>query len=326
VATRAKISDVAALAGVSSATVSRVLNGNSRVDADITDRVNMALATLKYRRNRLASGLRQQRNNVIGAVIPDVSNPFFTDVVRGIEDGVRAAGFLLVLCNSDDDPNKENAYLELLVDQQAAGIILAPASTTSTGMAEARDGGVRMVVIDRSLEGQDVDTVVLDNATGAEALTRELLEQAAIVAHIGGPRRTSTAVQRLAGYQDALAGYGRAFVPELAIESDYTEQGGYEAMEQLLRLSPRPDAVFVGNNVMTIGVLRRLAESSDERSAVALASFDPLPWSADPERAVRVLDHPSYHLGALAAGLMMAGIEEPSTPPQTVVLPSGNVV
>ncbi|MBX3194051.1 MAG: LacI family DNA-binding transcriptional regulator [Microbacteriaceae bacterium] len=323
---RTKLSDVAEVAGVSTATVSRVLNGNERVDPELADRVRTALAELKYRRNRLARGLRQRSSSLIGAIIPDVSNPFFTDVVRGLEDGVREAGFMLVLCNSDEDPQKENDYLELLVDQQAAGIVLAPAGSRTPGLAEALDAGVRVVVIDRLLEGVNVDTVVLANTEGARALTTHLLESGGRVAHISGPMRASTASERVEGYRRALREHGLGRRDEIIIESDYTVEGGYAAMGRLLELQPRPDAVLVGNNVMTLGVLRRVAEAGLRPEDLRIGSFDPVPWGADPDRTVAVLEHPSHQLGTVAAELIMAAIADESHTPHTVVLPSGEIV
>jgi LacI family transcriptional regulator len=322
VANRTKLSDVARLAGVSSATVSRVLNDNPQVDPALVSKVNEALARLSYRRNGLARGLRRQRNNVIGAVIPDVSNPFFTEVVRGIEDELRTKGFLVVLCNTDEDPAKEREYLELLIDQQAAGIIIAPSAGTSASLETARQEGSAVVVIDRSI-GADFDTVVLDNAEASYALCLRLLKDYATVAHISGPLRTSTGTERAEGYRRALSSVGRVYDPRLLQESDYSEQGGYDAMSRLLDLDEPPTAVFVGNNVMSLGALRRLSETS---SPIAIASFDPLPWNATSTQELVVLDHPSYQVGSEAAKLLIDRLGGSDAPVKRVVLPGGTPV
>jgi len=283
------------------------------------------MAKLNYRRNRLARGLRQQRTNMIGVIVPDVSNPFFTDVVRGIEDSIREAGYLLVLCNSDEHTLKENDYLELLIDQQVAGIILAPVSNDSSSLREVIDAGISLVLIDRALEDCDADTVVLANREGAREITLRLLDRHSTVAHISGPLRSATAIERAEGYRDALEARGVELKRDFNIASDYTEMGGYRAMDQLLSRDPVPESVFVGNNVMTVGVLRRLAELGPGAKAVQIASFDPLPWAVDPAHEVLVLDHPSYQLGEVAASLLQARLRDATVPSQTIVLPSGEV-
>ncbi len=320
---RTKLADVARLAGVSTATVSRVLNQSSQVNPELVQRVNDALAALNYRRNGLARGLRRRRNTVVGAVIPDVSNPFFTDVVRGIEDELRKQGYLVVLCNTDDDPDKERAYLQLLTDQQAAGIIIAPSAGVTDEIRWAQEGGTPVVAIDRAISG-GFDSVVLANVEAARDLTSILLHHpGAAVAHISGPLRTATASERAEGYRQALAQGGRLYDPSLLVESDYTEAGGYKAMSQLMSLPAPPAGVFVGNNVMSMGALRVLAEGA---RTVTVASFDPLPWNALSSTDVIALDHPSRQMGVAAAGLLLGRLDDPEGPARKVVLDGGAAV
>ena len=320
--TRTKLSDVARLAGVSTATVSRVLNQSTQVNPELVSRVNDALAALNYRRNGLARGLRRQQNTVVGAVIPDVSNPFFTEVVRGVEDELRKKGYLLVLCNTDDDPDKERAYLQLLVDQQAAGIIIAPTADVTDEIRWAREGGMPVVAIDRALSG-GFDSVVLSNVEAARDLTSILLEHEDKVAHISGPLRTATASERAEGYRQALARGGRLYDPSLLVEADYTEAGGYRAMSQLMSQPMPPSGVFVGNNVMSLGALRLLAE--DART-VTVASFDPLPWNALSSTEVVALDHPSRQMGVTAAQLLLDRLTLDDAPAREIVLDGGTPV
>lgn len=316
---RTKLSDVATLAGVSSATVSRVLNGNGQVNPALVDRVNTALAATKYRRNGLARGLRRQRNNLIGALVPDVGNPFFTEAVRGIEDELRPEGLLVVLCNTDDDPIKESEYLQLLIDQQAAGIIIAAAGGESASLAAAHEHGTPVVAIDRSISDA-FDTIVMDNVRAAHDLTLRLLDRYQLVAHIGGPLRTSTGLERAEGYRQALVERGIVYNAALCRETNYSERGGYEAMSQLLGYPTPPEAVFVGNNVMSLGALRALTEA---RARVAIASFDPLPWSAISQGELIVLDHPSYELGVASARMLLERLNGSHAAPKTLVLPGG---
>ncbi|MGO4690337.1 LacI family DNA-binding transcriptional regulator [Glaciibacter sp. 2TAF33] len=316
-APRAKLSDVARLAGVSTATVSRVLNDNDRVAPDLVERVMKAKAELGYRYNSLARGLRRRANTVVGVVIPDVTNPFFTDLVRGIEDLVRENGYLLVLCNTDETAEKEAAYLELLIDQQVAGLVIAP--VRSAVDAAAFDlTGIPVVAVDRTMSG--VDTVTLDNVRGAIAVTSRLLESASRVATITGPLVTTTGSERLIGYRRALRDAGLPFEPELFVEADYSEPGGYLAAKRLLALPDRPQAIFCGNHAMALGAMRAIAEVLDDPDAIALASFEPLPWAADPRGRIVTLAVPSYELGQQAARMLLERIHGFDGPARTVVV------
>lgn len=316
-ATRPKLSDVARLAGVSTATVSRVLNDNDRVAPDLAERVLKAKDELGYRSNSLARGLRTRANSVVGVVIPDVTNPFFTELVRGIEDLVRESGYLLVLCNTDETAEKEAAYLELLGDQQVAGLVIAPVRSTG-GSVGADLTGIPVVAVDRAMAG--VDAVTLDNVRGAIAVTSRLLESARRVATITGPLVTTTASERLTGYRRALSDAGIHFEPDLFVEADYSEPGGYAAARRLLALAERPEAIFCGNHAMALGAMRAISEAVQDPERIALASFEPLPWAADPRGRVVTLAVPSYELGQHAARMLLERIGGYEGPPRSVVV------
>lgn len=322
---RAKLADVARVAGVSPATVSRVLNGNSRVDPELAKRVHDARAELGYRGNSLARGLRKQANNVIGVLVPDVANPFFTDLVRSIEDTIRGHGMLLVLCNTDETPGREEDYLGLLIDQQVAGIIVAPVFEHSTLLPELARGHIPLVAIDREIEAAQIDAVVFDNAEGARRLTGDLLRTRTRVAAIMGPLRTSTASSRLHGYRLALEEAGVPYDEHLVIESDYSERGGYEAAKSLIETGDRPDAIFSGNNLMTLGVLRAMRELHVASGDIGLASFTAQPETVDPLHPVRSLNLETDRMGRTAAELLMERIGGASPEPRRVVLPVSEV-
>ena len=323
-AERAKLSDVARLAGVSPATVSRVLNDNGRVDPELVARGQEATRQLGYRQNSLARGLRRRANNVVGAVIPDITNPFFTDLVRGVEDVVREHDYLLVLCNSDETAEKERLYLRLLVDQQVAGVVIAPVHEAA-GSVGALLTGTPVVAVDRRLGGDDFDSVTLDNHGGAVALTRHLLAQSRDIATIAGPSESTTGRERLAGFRAAMEEAGATVRSEWVLESDFSEQGGYAAALELFGGRWRPGAVFVANNAMTLGTLRAMTELGLGPKDVALASFDPLSWSADPGHRVAVLAVPTYEMGRTAARMLLQRIEGTADTQRTVQLDPGHV-
>ena len=275
------IVDVARAAGVSTATVSRVLNEHPGVDPRMAAAVQQAVKDLGYRPSRVARSLRTRRNRVLALVISDVrTGPFFGDVVRGVEDVAYGAGYSLFLCNTDEDPHKEASYIELAAAEAVAGVILTP-SGPRTDLSPLADFGIPVVLADRTLAGQQADSVVVDNIAGAYEAVRHLLAGGyQRVACITGPLGVTTGYQRHAGYVKALSDAGVALDEALIKVSDFREAGGRLAMEELLGLSPRPDAVFVTNHPMTVGVLQAIAQAKVViPTDLAVVSFDDMPWS-----------------------------------------------
>ncbi|GAA3689380.1 LacI family DNA-binding transcriptional regulator [Nonomuraea antimicrobica] len=311
------IYDVAREAGVSAATVSRVLNGQRTVDPDMVARVLTAVRELNYRPNAVARNLRRSRTTLWAVIISDIGNPFFTDTVRGIEDVAQQAGYSIVLCNSDENPAKEETYVTAALSEQMAGVIIS-----SSGSAKAAktllDSPVPVVAIDRVLPRGTVDTVVVDNEAAARTATRHLLESGyERIACITGPEGVSTADLRLRGYVDALA------VEPVVARTDFREQGGYDAMAGLLASPSRPDAVFVTNNLMTVGALRCLADRGiDVPGEMGLVGFDEIPWADLVRPSLTTVAQPTYELGRMAARLLVDRIAAPSAKPATVVLPA----
>jgi len=324
--TRPKVVDVARHAGVSTATVSRVLNNNPRVDPEIAERVRASLSELGYRMNSVARSLRRQSNSVVGVIVPDIANPFFTDVVRGIGDALRDDGYMLMLCNSDDDTDLEASYLRLLSAQQVSGVIVAPADSLRSDLTELTSTGVPVVVIDRLAGSGDFDSVVFDNRTGAAQLTTRFIEAGRKrIAHIAGPLRTFTGSARREGYLEALAAAGLAADDAVIVDSDYSEEGGYRAVRELLASSAPPDAIVIANNAMTLGAIRALTELDVDPATIALASFDPVPWSTSQRYSLVVLDHETMRMGTEAAALLVARIGEPSREAEVRRLSAGTV-
>ena len=201
------IYEVAASAGVSPATVSRVFNGVN-VSEEKSRRVREAASALNFTPSRAARSLRRQNSEVIALVIPDIENPFFTSMARGVEDVAHAAGYSVVLCNTDDDHGKEAKYLSIAVSENMAGVILAAAGNGSdVGALIAK--GRPIVAVDRSPHGFSVDAVTVDNFAGGRAATQVLLDQGySRVACITGPADVETAQQRSDGWRHAIAGQG----------------------------------------------------------------------------------------------------------------------
>ena len=314
------ITDVARVADVSPATVSRVLNGTSAVSAAKAARVQEAAARLGYRPFEPARALRRQLTRVWAAVIADIENPFFTAMVRGIEDVARAEGFRLVLCNSDEDLEKERAYVDVVVAERMAGVVIAVASTDDSSLQPLLDQGVPIVAVDRRPLDERVDSVVVDNCAGASEATAHLLANGwSRIGCITGPSRVDTANERLDGYRDALRQHGVAIDRSLVRRADYKEAGGYRAARSLLEAATPPDALFVANNPMAVGALRAIRELGVSVPAdVGLVGFDDSPWTTLTTPSLTVVAQPAYEIGQAAAELLAT--VEPDRPASHVVL------
>jgi LacI family transcriptional regulator len=228
-----------------------------------------------------------------------------------------------VLCNSDEDPTKEGQYVTVALSEQMAGVIISP-SGRATHVNRLIDARVPVVVIDRQLRSAPVDTVLVDNEHGAELGTAHLIEAGyRRIACITGPRRLSTAIQRLTGYQRALTAAGLPVDPDLVRYADFREDGGYRAMASLLAAEPRPDAVFGTNNLMTVGAVECLVDSGiGVPEEIGVVGFDDVPWAHLVRPALTTIAQPTYDLGRTAAELLVDRITTPARRPSTVTLPT----
>jgi len=321
------IYEVAATAGVSPATVSRVFNG-ANVSEDKASRVREAAAALNFTPSRTARSLRRQNSEVIALVIPDIENPFFTSVARGVEDVAQAAGYSVVLCNTDDDHAKEAKYLSIAVSDNMAGVILAATGASAdVGALIAR--GRPIVAVDRSPHGFAADAVTIDNFAGGRAATQALLDQGySRLACITGPAGVETAQQRFAGWRRAIADH-ESRATSVSVDgdsdryvrySDYRVDGGRTAMRELLALAVPPDAVFVANNLMGVGALQVLVESRRTPPAVGVALFGDLPFATLVPSGITVVRPPARELGTIAATLLLQRINGDQQPLRSIVL------
>lgn len=312
----ATIYEVATLAGVSPATVSRVLNGVT-VSPEYADRVRAAAKELKYTPNRTARNLRRRSSEVIALVIPDIENPFFTAMARGVEDSALAAGLSVVLCNTDEQQDKESRYLQVALSEHMAGVILAPA-TDHPDLDDVVARNTPVVAVDRSAHGYVLDSVLLDNlAIGREATGKLYADGHARVACITGPSSVETAQRRSAGWREVFAERSPHADPETYLRhSNYRVDGGRDAMESLMALPEPPDAVFVGNNLMGVGAMQAL----DATTAMRILVLGDLPFGMFPREGMSVLPLPARALGLTAANLLLQRIGGDTSPARHVVL------
>jgi DNA-binding LacI/PurR family transcriptional regulator len=325
------ITDVARHAGVSIATVSRVLAGSESVNVSLRERVLAAVRELNYRPNKVARSLRVQKSSTIGLIIPDIQNPFYLSVVRAVEDVAFDAHFRLFLCNSDENVEKEALYLSHLYDENIAGVILVPARekrTPNTDQIRRLAEHTPVVVLDRRIAGLGLDTVLTNNVEAAYDGVTHLIENGhRSIGAILGVSDITTGRERLEGYIRALSDAGIPYVPEQVKQVIPKEPNGYAAARQLLTQSHPPTAIFTGNCELTAGVLRAVCDLNLQvPSNIALAGFDDMQWNVIVQPGITAIAQPTYELGRVAASLLMERMEKPALPLREIVLKSNLVV
>src|SRR5947209_4722681 len=319
----ATIKDVAALARVSVATVSAVLNSNKYVSPDLAQRVQESITTLGYERNSLAQGLKKQTSQAIGLIISDITNPFFTSVVRGVEDVANARGYSLILGNTDEDLKKELSYIRLLESKRADGLII---SSTLRNSAYLRSWPIRrlpLVSIDRLPDDVTIDAVLIDNVLGARQAVEHLLtlghKRIGIVTGLPG---ITTTEERLIGYQQALEAHDIPLDPALIAEGNSRLDGGERAALHLLtQEAARPTALFVTSGLMIIGALQAIYRVGLRcPEDIALVGFDDFDWASVLYPRLTTVCQPTYEIGQKAAQLLFERMENRDAPQQVVRL------
>jgi LacI family transcriptional regulator len=300
------ITDVAREAGVSPATVSRVLNGTGEVSPRLTERVQRTVERLGYHPSGPARALRRQASSIWSVIVPDVENPFFTSVVRGIEDGARDRDHRVILCNTDESLATEAEYIDIAIAERVGGVVIAVADSRRSNLDQLIDRGIPVVAIDRKPVGNRVDSVLVDNRLAARRATEHLIDGGfARIACITGPRRLSTANERLAGYKDALTAAGLPYSDEWVAREDFRIGGGYNAVRSFWSRTRRPDALFIANNQMTMGALQAVYDvGAAIPDDVGVVGMDNTPWATVVRPQLTVVDQPTYEIGRRAAELL----------------------
>ena len=322
------ISDVAEAAGVSVATVSRALNGAPTVNPVLARRAQDAATRLGYRPNGIARSLRRQATDVLALIISDVANPFWTVVTRGVEDVAQRSGFSVLLCNADEDPAKEATYLRVAEQQRVAGVVLSPHAAGSD-VTSLRRAGIPCVVIDRPLvhDADDTaDSVMVPSVEGARAATEHLLAVGwQRPCCITGPDDAATAEERLAGYRAAVAARG---VADRSVRMPFRASGGARGAAQLLDEREPPDAFFVANSQMCLGVLEELGRRGLRVGRdVGLVMVDDPAWARLLDPPLTVVAQPAYEVGEQAAQLLIDRVRGTAPPaPRHVVMTTTLVV
>lgn len=300
------IRDVAKRAGVSPATVSRVLNGSAVVRPAKRDLVLGVVEELGYRPNRIAANLRHQRVQMIGVVVSDIENPHFTQMVRAIEDTAYLKGYPVLLCNTDEDPAKQREYLGVLIAERVAGLVISPTEAAAPEISELIDHGAAVVAFDRGVEDRRADAVVVANAEGARSATEHLLlaghKRVGLVAGLSG---VETAAKREEGYEQAIRSAG--LMPMVA-RGDFRVEGGKRAAAELI--DKGATAIVVANNMMAIGALRATREAGlSVPQDLSLVAIDDPNWAELTDPPLTTLAQPVRSMAAEAVSLLLGRVE-----------------
>lgn len=314
----ASMNDVARRAGVSIATVSRVLNNSSSVNDETRSKILKAIKDLKYQPSRVAKRLRSKGgpSNLLGVLIPDIRNPFYVDVLLGIEDIAYKNNYAIIMCNFSQDEKKEAMYLEILESEAIDGLIAAPANEDDVRLKRIVNNGLPVVCVDRGLNGIDVDVVWVNNESGAYSAVEYLIKAGySRIAHIGGLTSIPSSRLREAGYVKALSDNNLSVRSELLVHGDSSYESGVAFAEQLLNLPNRPDALFTGNNLITLGALEVIHRMGLKiPDDIAIIGFDDMSWANSLNPPLSAVRQPAYEIGKRAGEMLIQRIHDPKRP------------
>ena len=310
----AGMKDVASLAGVAVGTVSNVLNHPDLVRPLTRARVEAAMEQLGFIPNGSARQLRAGRSRCLGLVVLDVTNPFFTEVARGVEDYAQAAGYAVILCNSDEADDKERRYLRVLEEQRVRGILITPVHGRAPELRRIRERGTPVVLLDRPGSAGQCSVAVDDRRGGEIAVTHLLGLGHRSIALVNGPTAIRQCADRRRGAYHAVerAGLDPAQVLSEVTVSAMNARGGASAGDELLGAGRRPTAVFCTNDMLALGLLRRLTQAGVAVPAdLALVGYDDIEFAADAAVPLTSVRQPKYQLGRAAAELLLDEADRP---------------
>lgn len=317
---------IATIAKVSIGTVSHVINDTATVRPKLRERVLEAIRSLGYQPSALAQGLRRKRTNMLGMIIPDITNPFFPGVVRGAEDVAYRSSYRIILCNADNDADKESSYVRELRSYQVAGLLIIPSGGVDIAahLRTYTSASVPVVCIDRVPEGWKGDAVLVANENGAYEGTRHLIEMGhRRLAVITGPLKLTNAAERLKGFKRALDEARLKIDPEFVQEARFDAASGYQSAMRILRMLPRPTAIFACNDLMAFGVLQAVRELNIRcPKDLSILSFDSLEFTKLTAPPLTSIYQPGYQVGATAARLLLQRIDGTQVAPKRLLLPT----
>ncbi|MEP7296001.1 MAG: LacI family DNA-binding transcriptional regulator [Burkholderiales bacterium] len=317
------IKHVAARAGVSFTTVSHVLNGTRRVSDSARQRVELAVAEMGYSPSAVARSLKTSTTSILGVMVPNITNPFFAELTRGIEDCCHRADYAVFLCNSDDDPQRQARYLQTLLERRVDGLLLAAAAGEAEALAKRlRPTGVPTVVVDRSIAGLPADLVRVDHQHGARLAVEHLVALGhRAIACLSGPSEFAVSRARVEGWRQAMAQAQITIEDGWLLEGEFSAAVGHHLTRRLLGSRNDVTAILAGNDLMAIGALRAAAELNvPVPQALSVIGFDGIELGGYVYPALTTVGYPIRELGERAATVLIERIASGSTQDREVVL------
>ncbi len=325
---RPTLANVAKLAGVATSTASIALNNKRRVSPSTRARVLAAAQTLGYQPNAVASRLASQRTNVIAVVVPSLANPFFATIVHELQRKVLRAGFDIIMYNTEDDVQLEAKHIESLLRNRVDGVVFIGQHTGASHpndhiLRMLPDRGIQVVLVERQMDNAPIAQIYADKEVGARNGVRHLISLGhRRIAMVAGFLDIGGSFLRRRGYEKALKEAGIPVNADLVVDGSFTPLGGYQAAKELLSRHPDVSAIFVANDLMSIGVLKALQEGGKTVPVdVSIIGFDNIPESRFLNPSLSTVDVPTRRLGQAAAEVLLSGLNGKSVSPRTLVIP-----
>jgi len=303
------VKEIAKAAGVSTATVSRVLNDSDKVRESTAKRVLKVVEEMNYRMDHVARRMKVKQTDslVIGLVITDIDNPFFSRVAKGVEDVASKNKLVTMICNTNENPEKERFFLNAMLSEKVSGAIIVPTIGNLNFFKKLVEDGFPMVIVDRKLKGLKIDSVSLNNRKGSYDAVKKLIDNGhRRIGFVAGIRGLSNTEERIAGYQNALNEAEIEISDDLIVYGDYVENGGRRAITEFMSLIDPPTAVFSSNNLMTLGCIKEIYEQKlSIPKDIAIIGFDDSTWAEALIPPLTTVKQPGYELGINAAELLI---------------------
>lgn len=321
----AKLKDVADLTGLSISTISYVLNGKKKVKEETYQRIMEAVEKVGYRPNQLARSLKTRQTLTIGVVVPDISNEFFPQIVKGIDDKAHDFNYNIILCNTNNDVDREEDYINTLLSKDIDGIIFIGTAKSQTILENKTN--IPIVLVDRKM-GEQYISVVSDNYKGGYLATEHLIERGKkSIALLSGQVFIKTFFDRMKGYMDALKDNSIIYNEDYVVGCDFTTQGGYDGINELIKKNIEFNAVFAANDLIALGAMRALMENGKKiPDDVAIVGYDDIVISSTVMPSLTTIRQPKYEMGQYAADILIKSIANKSLIQEHIVLQPSMIV
>jgi LacI family transcriptional regulator len=319
---RLTIADVARKANVSQQTVSRVINNKGEISVETRARVMRIIEQLGYRPSNIARGLATQKTMTLGLIVPDVANPFFSEIARGADDAAHAAGYSLLLGNTIEDPQREITVLHALEERRVDGIVLCSSRLPDDQLAEFCARQPAVALVNRQIPGENVTRVCVDDAAGAQLAVRHLLQSnRRVIGFLAGPLASRSGQARARGYATALNDANISFDPTLSVPCPPFLDGGRTAAHALLSARPDVSALFCYNDLVAAGALQACADLGRRVPGdVAIIGVDDIPISAIVTPSLTTLHVSQREIGATTTRLLLANLQGRTDIPRDIVI------